>query len=87
MLGGLALFLYGLEESTSAFASNFGGQSRELMVRFTRRKPMAFVFGVILAAIAQGSTVATSFAIGFVDVGMLTFAGSVVVMMGVSVGG
>jgi phosphate:Na+ symporter len=87
ILGGLALFLYGLEESTSAFASNFGGQSRELMVRFTRRKPMAFVFGVILAAIAQGSTVATSFAIGFVDVGMLTFAGSVVVMMGVSVGG
>jgi phosphate:Na+ symporter len=75
ILGGLALFLYGVEESTSAFATSFGGQFRELMIRFTRRKPMALLFGMILAAIAQGSTVATSFAIGFVDVGMLSFAG------------
>jgi phosphate:Na+ symporter len=87
ILGGLALFLYGVEESTSAFATSFGGPFRELMIRFTRRKPMALLFGMILAAIAQGSTVATSFAIGFVDVGMLSFAGSVVVMMGASVGG
>ena len=40
ILGGLALFLYGVEESTSAFATSFGGPFRELMIRFTRRKPM-----------------------------------------------
>ncbi|TDY61699.1 Na/Pi-cotransporter [Aminivibrio pyruvatiphilus] len=87
ILGGLALFLYGVEKTTAAFGSSFGAGSKDLMVRFTRQKPMAFLFGVALAAIAQGSTVATSFAIGFVDVGMLSFAGSVVVMMGASVGG
>lgn len=85
--GGLAVFLYGVEKTTAAFGSSFGGRAKEIMARFTRRKPMAFFFGVILAAIAQGSTVATSFAIGFVDVGMLSFAGAVVVMMGASVGG
>ena len=87
LFGGLALFLYGVEETTTAFGSSFGGKSKELLIRFTRRKPMAFLFGAALSAIAQGSTVATSFAIGFVDVGMLSFAGSVVVMMGASVGG
>ncbi len=87
ILGGLALFLYGVEKTTAAFGSSFGAASKDLMVRFTRKKPMAFLFGVVLAAIAQGSTVATSFAIGFVDVGMLSFAGSVVVMIGASVGG
>jgi phosphate:Na+ symporter len=87
ILGGLALFLYGVEETTTAFGSSFGGKSKELLVRFTRRKPMAFLFGALLSAVAQGSTVATSFAIGFVDVGMLSFAGSVIVMMGASVGG
>lgn len=87
ILGGLALFLYGVEETTAAFGSSFGGRSKDLMVRFTRKKPLAFLFGVLLSAVAQGSTVATSFAIGFVDVGMLSFAGSVVVMMGASVGG
>ncbi len=87
LFGGLALFLYGVEETTTAFGSSFGGKSKELLIRFTRRKPMAFLFGMVLAALAQGSSVATSFAIGFVDVGMLSFAGSVVVMMGASVGG
>ena len=87
ILGGLAVFLYGVEETTAAFGSSFGGRSKDIMVRFTRRKPLAFLFGMVLSAVAQGSTVATSFAIGFVDVGMLSFAGSVVVMMGASVGG
>ena len=87
LLGGLAVFLYGVEETTAAFGGSFGTKSKDLLVKFTRKKFQAFVFGVILAAVAQGSTVATSFAIGFVDVGMLSFAGSLVVMMGASVGG
>ena len=58
ILGGLALFLYGVEETTAAFGSSFGGRSKDLMVRFTRKKPLAFLFGVLLSAVAQGSTVA-----------------------------
>lgn len=87
LLGGLAVFLYGVEETTAAFGASFGTKSKDLLVKFTRKKFQAFIFGVLLAAVAQGSTVATSFAIGFVDVGMLSFAGSLIVMMGASVGG
>jgi Na/Pi-cotransporter len=60
---------------------------REAMSRFTQKKPHALLFGAVLAAIAQGSTVSSSIAISFVDVGMLSLAGSIIVMMGASIGG
>jgi phosphate:Na+ symporter len=87
IIGGLALFLYGVQESTRIFRYNLGNATRDLMSRFTRKRWQAFTFGVLLSAITQSSTIATSFAVGFVDVGMLSFGGSVVVMMGASLGG
>ena len=87
IIGGLALFLYGIEESTRIFRHNLGNTTRDLMSRYTKKRWQAFTFGVMLSAVTQSSTIATSFAVGFVDVGMLSFGGSVVVMMGASLGG
>lgn len=87
LLGGITLFLFGVSRSTEAFRSSLSTRTREMMSRFTQKKPRAMLFGVVLAAIAQGSTVSTSIAISFVDVGILSLAGSVVVMMGASIGG
>ena len=85
--GGLALFLYGVQESSAFFKSNFGGEFRDKIGRYTSGKYRSFLFGVLLSAITQSSTIATSFAVGFVDAGMLSFAGSIYVMMGASLGG
>ena len=87
IIGGLALFLYGVSQSTEAFRTSFSAKAREKMSRFAQKKPQAMLFGAALAALTQGSTVSTSIAISFVDVGMLTPVGSVVVMMGASIGG
>ena len=87
IIGGLAIFLYGVQESSRIFRYNLGNATRDLMSRFTRIRWQALTFGFMLSAITQSSTIATSFAIGFVDVGMLSFSGSVVVMMGASLGG
>jgi len=87
LLGGIALFLYGLSEVTDSFRSAFSARAREAVSRFTRGKKRAMLFGAVLAAVAQGSTVSTSIAIALADVGMLTLTGSVVVMMGASIGG
>ena len=86
-MGGLALFLYGVQESSAFFKSSFGGEFRDKIGRFTSGKYRSFLFGVLLSAITQSSTIATSFAVGFVDAGMLSFAGSIYVMMGASLGG
>lgn len=85
--GGLALFLFGVQESSAFFKSNFGGEFRDKIGRYTSGKCRSFCFGVLLSAITQSSTIATSFAVGFVDAGMLSFAGSIFVMMGASLGG
>lgn len=87
IVGGLALFLFGVQESSAFFKSNFGGEFRDKIGRYTSGKGRSFLFGVLLSAITQSSTIATSFAVGFVDAGMLSFAGSIYVMMGASLGG
>jgi Na/Pi-cotransporter len=87
IIGGLAVFLYGVQESSRIFRYNLGNATRDIMSRFTKKRWQAFTFGVLLSAITQSSTIATSFAVGFVDVGMLSFGGAVVVMMGASLGG
>jgi Na/Pi-cotransporter len=87
LLGGICLFLYGVSQSAEAFRSAFSTRASEAMSRFTQKKPQAIVFGALLAAVTQGSTVSTSIAISLADVGVLTLAGSVVVIMGASIGG
>lgn len=85
--GGLALFLMGVTATSEGFRRCMGKDARHKMAEVTDRKPMAFGFGILLSAITQSSAVATSFAVGLVDVGMLSLAGSLVVMIGASVGG
>lgn len=87
ILEGLALFLFGVDQSSRFFRENMSANARNAMARFTKRKAQAFLLGVVLSALTQSSTIATSFAVGFVDVGMLSFAGSLIVMMGASLGG
>ncbi|PIE54542.1 MAG: hypothetical protein CSA35_05035 [Dethiosulfovibrio peptidovorans] len=85
--GGLALFLMGVSATSNGFRKCIGLSTKKKIVRITDHKPMAFAFGLGLSMITQSSSVATSFAVGLVDVGMLSLAGSLVVMMGASVGG
>ncbi len=85
--GGLALFLMGVTSTSEGFRRCMGKEARHKMAEVTDRKPMAFGFGILLSAITQSSSVATSFAVGLVDVGMLSLSGSLVVMIGASVGG
>ena len=86
LLGGLALFLFGVEESTRASRSALGGDERAFLGRLASRTSGAFCFGALLSVLSQSSSVATSFAVGLVDLGVLPFAGSLLVMMGASVG-
>lgn len=87
ILGGLALFLFGIDQSSRFFRENMSANARNAMAHFTKKKTQAFLLGWGLSVLTQSSTIATSFAVGFVDVGMLSFAGSLIVMMGASLGG
>ena len=64
--GGLALFLYGAQESASFFRQNISGGLKEGIGRLTGNKSRSFLLGALLAAVAQSSAIAISFGIGFV---------------------
>ena len=87
ILGGLALFLFGVEQCSVFFRGNLTSGARDAMMRFTKRASHSFALGVGLSAVTQSSTIATSFAVGFVDAGMMSFSGALAVMMGASLGG
>ena len=86
VVGGLALFLHGLEFSAEAFRVSLGGQARRVMTAMGRNRLLSFLFGSVMALLSQSTTAATAFAVGLVDVGALSFSSSLLVMMGASVG-
>ncbi|NLD05204.1 MAG: Na/Pi cotransporter family protein [Synergistaceae bacterium] len=85
--GGLALFLYGAQESARFFRQNISGSLREGIGRLAGNRSRSFFLGALLAAVAQSSAIAISFGIGFVDAGILSLADSLLMVMGASFGG
>ena len=71
LLGGLGVFLHGMEYSASAFRESLGDRTRRLLASLGERKSLSFLFGILLSILSQSSTVAISFAVGLVDSGLL----------------
>ena len=84
IIGGLALFLYGAQESTRFFRHDISGSLRENIERMSGSGVGSFLLGAFLAAVTQSSAIAISFGVGFVDAGILTLAGSLLMVMGAS---
>lgn len=86
VLGGLALFLFGIEVCRQSF-QQVGGWLHRTLFRFARGRFMPFVFGTSLTLLSQSSTIATSLAIGFVDIGTMQLTEAILAMSGASLGG
>ncbi|MCX7829197.1 MAG: Na/Pi symporter [Thermanaerothrix sp.] len=86
LAGGIALFLFGVDESSRASRVALGERERAMMARFAANPLGALILGVLLSFLSQSSSVATSFAMGLVDIGALSFSSSIITMMGSSVG-
>ena len=87
ILGGLALFLFGVEETARVCRESLSSSGGAKLARLTSTRTGACLFGALLSGFSQSSVVATSFALGLVDAGLLPYAGAVIVMMGASAGG
>lgn len=87
ILGGLALFLYGAQESSAFFRKDISSSLRKGIGKLAGSKSRTFLLGTMLSVAAQSSAIAITFAIGFVDAGILSLANSIFVVMGASLGG
>jgi phosphate:Na+ symporter len=86
LLGGLALFLLGLDILTRALKILAGERMRTVLERLTRNRFLAVLTGALVTAVINSSSVTTVLLVGFVSAGLITMAQSVGVVMGANIG-
>lgn len=86
LLGGLGLFLIGMQVLTEGLRSLAGESLRRLLIQFTRSPYSGAATGAVSTAIIQSSSATTVTAVGFVGAGLLTFQQALGVIFGANIG-
>lgn len=86
MIGGLALFLYGMDMLGDALKKLSGGKLESILEKLTSNKLMAILLGAGVTAIIQSSSATTVMVVGFVNSGIMKLTQSVGVILGANVG-
>jgi len=86
LLGGLALFLYGMEKMTDGLKAAAGQQMNVLLAKLTGNRLLGALTGAIVTAVIQSSSVTTVLVVGFVSAGLMTLVQAVGVIFGANVG-
>ncbi|MFH1436540.1 MAG: Na/Pi symporter [Pseudomonadota bacterium] len=86
LLGGLGLFLYGMNIASDNLQRAFGQQMRVLIGKLTRNRVSALLVGMAASGVLQSSSAATVMLVGFVSAGMMTLTQAIGVTMGTKVG-
>ena len=86
MIGGLCLFLFGMNIMGQALEVSAGSNLRNILTKLTTNKYTGFITGLIITAIIQSSSATTVMVVGFVNSGLMTLRQSIGVIMGANVG-
>ncbi len=86
LVGGLALFLFGMEQMTDALKGLAGGGMKRLLARLTTNRLKAVFAGAFVTAVIQSSSVTTVLVVGFISAGLMTLTQSIGVIMGANIG-
>jgi phosphate:Na+ symporter len=86
LLGGLAIFLYGMEQMTAALKVVAGNRMRDYLSSWTSNKFKGVGVGAFVTAVIQSSSVTTVMVVGFVAASMMTLEQSIGVIMGANIG-
>ena len=86
MIGGLCLFLFGMNLMGQALERRAGGKLRSLLDRMTGSVFAGFLTGLGITAIIQSSSATTVMVVGFVNSGLMTLRQAINVIMGANVG-
>ena len=86
MVGGLCLFLFGMNLMGEALERRAGSSLRLLLGKLTTNRMMGFLTGLAVTAVIQSSSATTVMVVGFVNSGLLTLGQAINVIMGANVG-
>ncbi|MGB5834785.1 MAG: Na/Pi cotransporter family protein [Thiohalocapsa sp.] len=86
LFGGLALFLFGMDQMADALKAVAGEQMKGILGRLTTNRFMGALTGAFVTAIINSSSVTTVLVVGFISAGLMSLAQSVGVIMGANIG-
>ncbi len=86
LIGGLSLFLFGMNYMGSSLERRAGNSLRTLLSKLTSNKFAGFMTGLAVTAIIQSSSATTVMVVGFVNSSLMTLAQAINVIMGANVG-
>ena len=86
ILGGLAMFLYGMALMSEGLQKSAGDRLRSFMAKMTSNAPKRILTGTLVTALVQSSSATTIMVVSFVNAGLLTLGNAIGVIMGANIG-
>jgi len=86
LFGGLALFLFGMEQMAESLKSVAGDSMKQILARLTNSRIMGLITGAFVTAIIQSSSVTTVMLVGFVTAGLMSLSQAIGVILGADIG-
>ncbi len=86
LLGGLALFLYGMQMMSAGLEAAAGDRMKSILERLTANRFLGVLVGAVITAVIQSSSATTVMVVGFVNSGMMTLRQAVWIIMGANIG-
>ena len=86
LLGGLALFLYGMDKMSEGMKKSAGNQMRAILAALTKNRIIALLVGAFVTMVIQSSSATTVMLVSFVQAGLMSFAQTLGVILGADIG-
>ncbi len=86
LIGGLCLFLFGMDVMGNALERRAGGKLRSILGKLTQNKATGFLTGLGVTSVIQSSSATTVMVVGFVNSGLMTLRQAISVIMGANIG-
>ena len=86
LLGGLALFLYGMQTMSTGLEAAAGNKMKSILEKLTSNRIKGVLVGAVITAVIQSSSATTVMVVGFVNSGLMTLKQAVWIIMGANIG-
>ena len=86
LLGGLALFLYGMQMMSGGLEAAAGNRMKQILEKLTANRFLGVAVGTVITMLIQSSSATTVMVVGFINSGMMTLQQAVGIIMGANIG-
>ena len=86
LVGGLAMFLFGMQVLGDALSKTSGGRMEKILEKMTNNPIKGVLLGALVTGVIQSSSATTVMVVGFVNAGIMKLSQAVGVIMGANIG-